>query len=231
MFSQHLCGEHQHPIPPGLCCEILRPHTIKERRYSPLTTTFLCGAEGDSQDEVPASTVTLVVRLHPQRSRSCPCFFEVDNTKAEQHSPPQRQQLQQGSGQPTTVQILSLDPQVSMWTLVAFLDHAGYYGEYNYVYIPHSMEGWSKEYAFVNFVSAASARSFFKAWHGCMAPGIAKQAAPLSCKLASHQGYEHYASAKKMKEIRRLRNRDMWPLIATPDGCRLLMAPWFRRRK
>mmetsp|Transcript_19319 Transcript_19319/g.45075 ORF Transcript_19319/g.45075 Transcript_19319/m.45075 type:complete len:120 (+) Transcript_19319:45-404(+) len=101
----------------------------------------------------------------------------------------QGSQLPLGWEHPTTLQIHSLHRELSLWGLVQFLDDAGFFGQYNYVYIPRSIDGLSREYAFVNFVSAAAAESFFLAGDFREAPGIARPNAFLRCKVASQQGY------------------------------------------
>mmetsp|Transcript_53974 Transcript_53974/g.128579 ORF Transcript_53974/g.128579 Transcript_53974/m.128579 type:complete len:241 (-) Transcript_53974:156-878(-) len=212
--------------PVGLQLEVLHPFSIKERRYAAVTTTFLDRGDGagnqsevSAEDSVP-TTWKVQVGLQLRRASSCPGFLQDDYVEEQQ--PPQ-----QGSALPTTLQIHSLHPDLSLWTLVQFLDNANFSGQYNYVHIPRSTDGMSRQYAFVNFVSAAAAQAFLQAWDYREAPGVSRPNIFLRCKLASDQGYKHYTSEKNLKLIRRIRNRDLWPLIATHNGQRLLMAPWF----
>lgn len=71
-------------------------------------------------------------------------------------------------------------------------------------------------YAFINFVSAATAAAFYSQWQGCRLPGC-QQGRPLNIVVAETQGFWSNLFHLRQKSAGRLRSRRCRPIIVR-DG-------------
>mmetsp|Transcript_1433 Transcript_1433/g.3132 ORF Transcript_1433/g.3132 Transcript_1433/m.3132 type:complete len:307 (-) Transcript_1433:271-1191(-) len=115
---------------------------------------------------------------------------------------------------------------LTLWDFVQTLDMIGFKGQYNYVYLPPSIDSLGTGFAFINFVHNGVARSFEHLVLNQEWPTVSSDSRRIRCRLAAKQGYLAYVSLKNIRHVLRLTNRRLWPLMATQDGSRSILAPW-----
>jgi len=108
------------------------------------------------------------------------------------------------------------------------INQAGFGGTYNYAYLPilHITNELGRGYAIINFTSSLYLEHFVEHIHTPDLQAISDEGHILRCRMAHTQGYSNYVSEKKIRNVLRLKNRRMWPFMATVDGATPILSPW-----
>mmetsp|Transcript_22694 Transcript_22694/g.41755 ORF Transcript_22694/g.41755 Transcript_22694/m.41755 type:complete len:209 (+) Transcript_22694:105-731(+) len=128
----------------------------------------------------------------------------------------------------TTLQAHGLPQWASVEGLVAALNLMGFQGCYNYIHVPRHMDGTVLGYSFINFTSVKDAAMFAAAAEQvplqfCSDDGELSR--HYLCLLpATKQGYAACTTEKVMQQFQRIRNKKLWPFVASRDGSTILMA-------
>jgi len=176
------------------------------------------------------------------------CSRGVGEVQQQQQQPPQRQQQRRRQQQhhqtlqlqqqehpqdvPSTALWLSgVNPGLSLEDVLGVINQAGFGGTYNYAYLPtlSITNEWGKGYLIINFIARLYLDIFLehlRASPTALQEHLSDEGQRLCWSWARTQGYSSYVSEKRIQNVLRLRNRRMWPFMATADGARLILAPW-----
>jgi len=120
----------------------------------------------------------------------------------------------------TTLQCYGLHKAATVADLVQALKAERLSGCYNYVFIPHKIDGHGADgagFAFINFTCAEAASLLVDLWdgtkgrHACFSGNV-------RCKVADKQGYQSYVTQKNLRRYERVRRTSLWPLVLTEEG-------------
>eukprot|EP00747_Dinoflagellata_sp_TGD_P150534 gnl/TRDRNA2_/TRDRNA2_177124_c0_seq1.p1 gnl/TRDRNA2_/TRDRNA2_177124_c0~~gnl/TRDRNA2_/TRDRNA2_177124_c0_seq1.p1 ORF type:complete len:430 (-),score=66.64 gnl/TRDRNA2_/TRDRNA2_177124_c0_seq1:207-1496(-) len=116
----------------------------------------------------------------------------------------------------TTLMIRNLPLFATQQDLIHELDTMGFAGLYDFCYAPSSfLTGQGKGFAFVNLTSEDSASEFLHTWHGSRRFGIKESDPPLNISIATLQGFEGNVAKWSAPRMRRVRNPNFRPFVAT----------------
>lgn len=114
----------------------------------------------------------------------------------------------------TTLMIRNLPPQLRQCQLLDKLDRSGFEGLYDFVYLPCSFtSGLNKGFAFVNMVSAGSAKALMAAWHKGTCPGFPNWTLTLNIAPADVQGRKANLAKWGLERHSRVKNRSFRPFV------------------
>jgi len=121
----------------------------------------------------------------------------------------------------STIMVRSVPRSCSQQNFLTDLDESGFYGTYNFMYLPFSFETKTNMgYAFVNFIDDDTAESFLRIWNETRLYSLPGKT-PLPATYADVQGLD--ANVRRLMgdyKIARISNPSYQPLVFE-DGCRV----------